>query len=204
MARKYKNPESFTVCGIEFDSWHHPIGPPANYTGGLAGVDMQIGASERCGYWYRHPLVKDGVRLGKPHTPEQIAQKAIKSYFRELEKIHKAFKKVLSVEDKTMPNDELKPIDVVLRLLFSSGFIDDRKTRPDTVTYITTASYPFAGAVTTYGNRTRLRRGDLKVTVGKRTVNFYEVRNCKPVNFHQFKTSDITGIEAFLSTETKL
>jgi len=65
---------------------------------------------------------------------------------------------------------------------------------------ITQESYPLPGREVTQGGRTRLTAFDgfERVTVGKRTTNFYRVQRegAKPTAWQQYRTKDVEHIAA--------
>lgn len=93
----------------------------------------------------------------------------------------------------------------VIRLLIEKGFCEDGKTRQETVKFVTMDSYPLPGAVATFGGRKRfaLPETNWKVTVGKRTVFFYQSgQDGATAGGHQFQTGDFEKIKALVEELT--
>lgn len=88
----------------------------------------------------------------------------------------------------------------VINLLSEKGFCASGKTRAESVKFVTVNSYPFAGKVATFGGRERfeLPETDWKVTVGKRTVYFYQSGKGAAAGGQQFQTRDLEEITNFV------
>lgn len=84
-------------------------------------------------------------------------------------------------------------METVINELLKLGYCLNGETDTNTFRIITSKSYPLPGAEITTGGRQRLSypNSSYRVTVGKRTVCFYEVDNKKAYSFNSFKTSDI-------------
>lgn len=87
-------------------------------------------------------------------------------------------------------------------LCLTSGFEEDGSTKMEHVKFITKDSYPFAGALATFGGRLRLKstKSNWKVTIGKRTTCFYQVENRQGFNFNNFPTKNVDLVSQFLQT----
>lgn len=83
-------------------------------------------------------------------------------------------------------------IEGVFAALLAAGFIADGHTESETVR-IPTRNCPVYGGIggelATFGGRKRFRRGEQFVTVGKRTICFYEKRDRKAYNFRSYPTN---------------
>jgi hypothetical protein len=88
--------------------------------------------------------------------------------------------------------------NTMIAILLNAGFGFSGKTRQEHVKFITKDSYPLAGALATFGGRSKFRRGDWRVTIGARTVSFYQVLEGQATNFRNFKTSDVEGVKKFI------
>lgn len=86
-------------------------------------------------------------------------------------------------------------MDRAIEILVENGFVPDGRTQSETFKIITSRSYPLAGALVTLGGRLRFSHSthNLKVTVGKRTVCFYDVENKIAANFKNFSTKRLTA-----------
>lgn len=92
----------------------------------------------------------------------------------------------------------------VVDLLIETGWIADGVTLVEEVRIPTMRSPVFGGCggeVRKFGGRARFIRGEDRVTVGPRTVNFYRVQGGQPGPFTQFKTADLEGIKRHLRGE---
>jgi len=98
-----------------------------------------------------------------------------------------------------MPNKKIK--EQIIQELLAIGWIEDGITRQEIVR-IPTMDCPTScggkagGKLASFGGRIRMiLPGTLrKVTIGSRTVNFYEVINNKLIGFTQFRANDLPGI----------
>jgi hypothetical protein len=92
----------------------------------------------------------------------------------------------------------VKPQEAAIELLRSKGWEDAGRTASETVRIPTMKAPVFGGIggeVRTFGGRLRLVKGEIRrVTVGPRTVNFYEMGPDGRANFHQAKTKDLEKI----------
>lgn len=91
-------------------------------------------------------------------------------------------------------------IPEITMLCLNNGFEENGSTKTGHVKIITKDSYPFAGALATFGGRLRLKstKSNWKVTIGKRTTCFYQVENQQGFNFTNFPTKNVEKISQFL------
>lgn len=91
-------------------------------------------------------------------------------------------------------------VQEVIGILTAAGWTEDGRTRTETVRIPTTKNPVYGrgaysgGEVRTFGGRLRFAKGDRRVTVGKVTTNFYEVRDGEATNFTHLLTKDVEKI----------
>lgn len=97
-------------------------------------------------------------------------------------------------------------MEEAIAILLILGWKPDGETNRDSVRIPTTRSPIYGGIggeVRTFGGRKRyaLPGTNRKVTVGKITVNFYQVIDKKPTNFRQVKTNNLAGLRELAKKE---
>ena len=84
-------------------------------------------------------------------------------------------------------------MDNIIKWLLDNGWSADGQTITETVRIPTVRSPVFGGTggeLATFGGRQRFRKGSQFCTVGKRTVNFYELGPHGAVNMEQARTNN--------------
>lgn len=77
-------------------------------------------------------------------------------------------------------------MEQVINFLLACGFVPSGETKIERV------------EDATLGGRKRFSCGNMRATVGKRTVSFYRITGGKAHGFQNFKTKDFEGIQKFM------
>ena len=75
-----------------------------------------------------------------------------------------------------------------IKEILEFGFQPDGHTETNSYKIVTANSYPLPGKIVTTGGRQKFKKGNLKITIGKRTVCMYSVKDKKAINMKNFET----------------